>query len=185
MEIARLTAICRKTKCGPLENDIARLRAQIATLEKRNADLEEGRGNFESEYALMEKQLASKGAELEAAETELEESKLLVMNSKFARDELEIEILVMKSKLASPPSPPPCEDCRDYKELDDLNNHERDERAQQDIEQKHRIIDLEFEIQLLRDEMAMMAMEGSVAGFGGDLSPEEQAYQQAKQQHSS
>jgi hypothetical protein len=33
--------------------------------------------------------------------------------------------------------------------------------------------------------MAMMAMEGSVAGFGGDLSAEEQAYQQAKQQHSS
>ena len=32
----------------------------------------------------------------------------------------------------------------------------------------------------------MMAMEGHVAGFGGDLSAEEQgAYQQAKQQHSS
>jgi hypothetical protein len=29
--------------------------------------------------------------------------------------------------------------------------------------------------------MAMMAMEGHVAGFGGDLSAEEQAYQQAKQ----
>ena len=94
------------------------------------------------------------------------------------RRQLEVNRLVYK-----------CEDCveheRNYKELDDLNNHERDERAQQDIEQKHRIIDLEFEIQLLRDEMAMMAMEGSVAGFGGDLSAEEQAYQQAKQQHSS
>jgi hypothetical protein len=32
MEIARLTAICRKTKCGPLENELVRLRAQIATL---------------------------------------------------------------------------------------------------------------------------------------------------------
>jgi hypothetical protein len=29
------------------------------------------------------------------------------------------------------------------------------------------------------------AMECSVAGFGDDLSAEEQAYQQAKQQHSS
>ena len=53
MEIARLTAICRKSDCGPLENDIVRLRQQIATLEKRNADLEEGRDNFESQYALM------------------------------------------------------------------------------------------------------------------------------------
>jgi hypothetical protein len=37
---SRLTAICRKTKCGPLENELVRLRAQIAALEKRNADLE-------------------------------------------------------------------------------------------------------------------------------------------------
>jgi hypothetical protein len=35
------------------------------------------------------------------------------------------------------------------------------------------------------DQMALMTMEGHVAGFGGDLSAEEQAYQQAKQQHSS
>jgi hypothetical protein len=33
--------------------------------------------------------------------------------------------------------------------------------------------------------MAVMAMKGPVAGFGGDLSAEERAYQQAKQQHSS
>ena len=33
--------------------------------------------------------------------------------------------------------------------------------------------------------MALMAMEGPVVGFGGDLSAEEQAYQQAKQQNSS
>jgi hypothetical protein len=37
----------------------------------------------------------------------------------------------------------------------------------------------------LKDQMAMMATEGHVAGFGDDLSAEEQAYQQAKQQHSS
>jgi hypothetical protein len=36
MEIARLTAICRKTDCGPLENEIVRLRAQIRALEEGN-----------------------------------------------------------------------------------------------------------------------------------------------------
>ena len=39
MEIARLTAICRKTDCGPLENEIVRLRAQIRTLEEGNAQI--------------------------------------------------------------------------------------------------------------------------------------------------
>jgi hypothetical protein len=53
----RLTAICRKTKRGPLENELVRLRAQVATLEERNADLEEGRDNFDSVYAGFEKQL--------------------------------------------------------------------------------------------------------------------------------
>jgi hypothetical protein len=71
MEIARLTAICRKTKCGPLENELVRLRAQmLADLEERNTDLEEGRDNFESMYALFEKQLARKDAALEAEEKE-------------------------------------------------------------------------------------------------------------------
>jgi hypothetical protein len=51
MEIARLTAICRKSDCGPLENELVRLRAEIAALEERNADLEEGRGNCESQHA--------------------------------------------------------------------------------------------------------------------------------------
>ena len=71
VEIARLTAICRKTKCGPLENELVRLRAQmLADLEERNTDLEEGRDNFESMYALFEKQLARKDAALEAEEKE-------------------------------------------------------------------------------------------------------------------
>jgi hypothetical protein len=56
---------------------------------------------------------------------------------------------------------------------------------QEDIEKKHRIIDLEYQIQLLKGEMAYGAMEGSVAGFGDDRSAEERAYQQAEQQHSS
>jgi hypothetical protein len=40
-EIARLQSICRKTECGPLENEVVRLRAQITALEnaERIADL--------------------------------------------------------------------------------------------------------------------------------------------------
>jgi hypothetical protein len=50
-----------------------------------------------------------------------------------------------------------------------------------------RVLELGEENEELKDQMAVMAMEGPVAGFGGDLSAEEQAsgYQQAKQQHSS
>jgi hypothetical protein len=33
VESARLKSIYRKTKCGPLENEIVRLRAQISALE--------------------------------------------------------------------------------------------------------------------------------------------------------
>ena len=46
-----------------------------------------------------------------------------------------------------------------------------------------RILELEEENEELKDQKAVMAMEGPVAGFGGDLSAEEQAHQQAKQQH--
>ena len=35
------------------------------------------------------------------------------------------------------------------------------------------------------DDLAYGTMEGYVAGFGDDLSAEEQAYQQAQRQHSS
>ena len=65
MEIARLTAICRKSNCRPLENKLVRLRSQISTLEEgrdnhesQYALMEEHRDNHESQYALMEKQLA-------------------------------------------------------------------------------------------------------------------------------
>jgi hypothetical protein len=183
MEIARLTAICRKSDCGPLENELVRLRAQIATLEERKADLTEGMGNYESQYALMVKQLAREDEKLEAAEKGNADLHSNNTNLFLKNVELDLKNVELVSGLAW------CqcgEHERDYKELDDLNNHERDERAQQDIEQKHRITGLEFEIQLLRDEMAHGPMEGSpVAGFGDDLSAEEQAYQQAKWQHSS
>jgi DNA repair exonuclease SbcCD ATPase subunit len=70
MEIARLTAICRKSDCGPLENEIARLRQQIATLEQRTADLEEGRDNLEKRNAELEEGRDNLDAEPEAAEKE-------------------------------------------------------------------------------------------------------------------
>jgi hypothetical protein len=43
LEIARLTAICRKSDCGPLENEVVRLCQQIRTLEERKT------GDSESE----------------------------------------------------------------------------------------------------------------------------------------
>jgi hypothetical protein len=39
MEIVRLRAICRNSDCGPLENELVRLRAQITTLEEGNAQI--------------------------------------------------------------------------------------------------------------------------------------------------
>jgi hypothetical protein len=64
MEIARLTAICQKTDCGPLENELVRLRAQIAALEAGGQCRSGGahRGYYESEYAFIEKQLACRNA---------------------------------------------------------------------------------------------------------------------------
>jgi hypothetical protein len=77
-----------------------------------------------------------------------------------------------------------CEMCvdheRTYKELDDRNNQEIEERLQQGIH----IIDLEHQIELLKDDLAYGPMECYVAGFGDDLSAEEQSYQQANQRHS-
>jgi hypothetical protein len=65
-----------------------------------------------------------------------------------------------------------------YKWLSDRYDEELDENLQQD----QQIAGLEEENEKLKDQMAMMmAMEGHVAGFGGDLSAEERAYQQAKQ----
>ena len=60
-----------------------------------------------------------------------------------------------------------------------------DEELDENLQQDQQISELEEENEKLKDQMAVMAMEGHVAGFGGDLSAEEQAYQQAKQQHSS
>ena len=185
MEIARLTAICRKSDCGPLENDIVRLRQQIATLEKRNADLEEGRDNFESVYAGFEKQLARKDAKLEAEEKEeadleatLEKEKA-DLEAALEKENADLEAEILELKL---------EHKLDYKKLDDQNNHLIEERLQQEnriIGLENRIIDLESQIQLVKDDLAYGPMEGSVAGAGDDLSAEEQAYQQAQRQHSS
>jgi hypothetical protein len=60
-----------------------------------------------------------------------------------------------------------------------------DEELDENSQQHKQVTELEEENERLKDEMAMTAVEGHVAGFGDDLSAEEQAYQQAKQQHSS
>jgi hypothetical protein len=187
MEIARLKAICLKTDCGPLQSEIVRLRAQIATLEERKTGDSESEAEEEMEFASQadaDGELARKDEKLEAAEKENGDldSKNVDLQSK--NGDLEIEILKPKSELASPP---PCEDCvehkLDYKDLSGRYHQELEEGLQQDI----RIIDLEHQIQLLKDDLAYAygPMGGSVAGFGDDLSAEEQSYQQAKQQHSS
>jgi chromosome segregation ATPase len=166
MEIARLTAICRKSDCGPLENELVRLRAQIATLEECKTGDSEAKAEEEMEFAPQ----ADAEGELARVRAELEEKKLknAELDSKnddldSKVDDLEIEILVIKSKLASPP---PCEDCvvheGDYKEIYDLYNEGLDENMQQ----YQQIVELEFENEELKDQMAMMATEGPVAGFG-------------------
>jgi hypothetical protein len=85
MEIARLTAILRKAECGPLENELVRLRAQIATLEEGNADLEERRGCYESEYEFMEKQLALSRRYAKLEEEEKEKADLKAQLWKWRR----------------------------------------------------------------------------------------------------
>ena len=155
------------------------MRAQIATLQERNADLEEGRNNFESMYAGFEKQLARKDSKLEAEEKEEADLKATLEKEKadleaaLEKENADLEAEILELKL---------EHKLDYKKLDDQNNHLIEERLQQE----NRIIDLEYQIQLVKDDLAYGPMEGSpVAGAGDDLSAEEQAYQQAQRQHSS
>jgi hypothetical protein len=69
MEIARLTAICRKSDCGPLENELIRLRAQIATLEERKTGKSEAKAEEEMEFASQ----ADADGELARANADLEE----------------------------------------------------------------------------------------------------------------
>jgi hypothetical protein len=184
MEIARQTAICRKSDCGPLENEIVRLRQQIRTLEERNTGDSESEAEEEVENEVENVALHYAEGELARVKTELEEKKIKNADLDSKNTDLTVEILFAKtaSELASPP---PCEDCvvheEHYKWLSGRYDDELDENLQQD----QQIAELEEENEKLKDQMAMMAMEGSVAGFGGDLSAEEQAYQQAKQQHSS
>ena len=180
MEIARLTAICRNADFGPLENELVRLRAQIAALEERKTGDSEAKAEEEMEFASQ----ADADGELARANADLEQRLEIEIDSCFdlqsKNTDLEIEIPEMKSELACRE----CEMCveheRNYKELDDRNNQEIEERHQQGI----RIIDLGHQIELLKDDLAYGPMEGPVAGFGDDLSAEEQSYQQAKQRHS-
>jgi predicted nucleic acid-binding Zn-ribbon protein len=162
MEIARLTSICRKSNCGPLENEIARLRQQIRTLKERKNEVENEVENAALHYA--EGGLARVKAELEAAEKENVDldSKIDDLSDKVFQLELEVNQLEVCINLLGCN----CEDCveheRNYKELDDRNNQEIYERLQQD----NRIIDLEYQIQLLKDEIACIWADG---GFCGGL----------------
>jgi hypothetical protein len=60
-----------------------------------------------------------------------------------------------------------------------------DEKLDENLQQHKQVAELEEENENLKDEMAYGPMEGSVAGFGGDSSAEEQPYQQAKQRNNS
>jgi hypothetical protein len=126
MEIARLTAICRKTDCGPLENEIVRLRAQIRTLEEGNAQI--------------------KTLEAEKADLQAEKS-----DQAAKHDE-------------------------DYKGIWDLYNDELDENMQQ----YQQIIELKFENENPKEQIAAMKAGNSEAGSGDEMSEEEQADQQAE-----
>ena len=72
MEIVRLTAICHKSDCGPLENEIVRLRQQIRTLEERKT----GDSKSEAEEEMEVASQADAEGELARVRAELEEEKL-------------------------------------------------------------------------------------------------------------
>jgi hypothetical protein len=80
MEIARLTAICRKSDCGPLENEIVRLRQQVRTLEERKTGESESEAEEEVEEEVENEMenvaLHYAEGELARVKTELEEEKI-------------------------------------------------------------------------------------------------------------
>jgi hypothetical protein len=133
----------------------------------------------------MEKQLASEGAELEAAEKERAdlEKEEYDLGAILAKENARLDAQTLELKPEHKLDYKELDDQNklDYKELDDQNNQLIEERLQQE----NRIIDLEYQIQLVKDDLAYGPMEGSVVGAGDDLSAEEQAYQQAQRQHSS
>jgi hypothetical protein len=101
MEIARLTAICRKTKCGPLENEIVRLRAQVAALEERKTGDSVSEAEEEMEFASQ----ADADGELARANAELEKRRMRISTARTSdlqskNNDLEIELLNTKSELA-------------------------------------------------------------------------------------
>jgi hypothetical protein len=129
-------------------------------------------------YAGFEKQLARKDAKLEAEEKERADLEATLekenadLEATLEKEKADLEAEVLELKL---------EHKQEIKEIYDLYNEE----LQENRGQYGQVLELEEENEELKNQKAMMAMEGPVAGFGGDLSAEEQAYQQAKQQHSS
>jgi chromosome segregation ATPase len=150
----------------------------------RNADLEEGTGNFESMYAGFEKQMARKDAKLEAEEKERADLEATLekenadLEATLEKEKVDLEETLEKEKadLEAEVLELKLEHKQEIKEIYDLYNEE----LQENMGQYGQVLELEEENEELKDQM--MAMEGPVAGFGGDLSAEEQAYQQAKQQ---
>jgi hypothetical protein len=106
MEIARLTAICRKSDCGPLGNELVRLRAQIANLEERETGDSESQSQAEEEMdfasqAEAEGELVhAKHAELEEEETKNSDLDSKNVDLQSNNDDLEIEVLKPESDLA-------------------------------------------------------------------------------------
>jgi hypothetical protein len=101
MEIARLTAICRKSDCGPLENEVVRLRQQVRTLEEHKTGDSESEAEEEVENEVENAALHYAEGELarvKAEELEEQEKKNADLDSKNVdlqskNDDLEIEIL--------------------------------------------------------------------------------------------
>jgi hypothetical protein len=180
MEIARLTAICRKSDCGPLENELVRLRAQIATLEERKTGDSESKAEEEMEFASQ----ADADGELARANADLEERLEIEIDSCFdlqsKNDDLEIEILEIKSELACRKCEVGVEHEEHYKWLPGKYDQELDENMQQG--------------QQIAERGRNQKTEGS-DGDDGDGGPcggnrwesdaEERAYQQATKKHSS
>jgi hypothetical protein len=188
MEIARLTAICRKTDCGPLENELVRLRAHIAALEERKTGDSESEAEEEMEFA--SKQMRTENwhvrmqnwksrktrTRISTARTSISKARMTTSRSRSSSSSPNLLISRPRSSSSSPST---------NKKSKKFTTYTRRSCKRTWGSAVGYSLELEEENEKLKDEMAMMAMEGHVAGFGGDLSAEEQAYQQAKQQHSS
>jgi hypothetical protein len=135
-----------------------------------NADLEEGRDNLDAELEAAEKERADLEAALEKENADLEKEKKADLEATLAKENADLEAEILELKL---------EHKQDYKGIWDLYNEGLDENSMQ---QHQQIIELEFENENLKEQIAAMKAGNSEAGASGDgMSEEEQAGQQAEQ----